>query len=160
MKKPQILLTCCALSLFALTVQARNTKILMPLVEVMQSAKTKAVIGEDIKLYFGDKSPEGAQSIGEFYSRGEAKPYKTTASGRTRPLDDETTCRAAMRIALADLVQQAHARDGNALVDISSFYNRVEMRSNEVYECHAGMTRAVVDLKGRLVRIEPAKQGD
>ena len=161
MKKSRTVLLCCALSLFTLTTQARNTRILLPIQEVLRLSKTKEVIGQDIALYFGDKSPEIAQNpLGEVYGHGKADPYTKTSSGHNRPRDDETTCREAMRTALAELVQQARARGGNALVDISSFYDRTELRSNDVYECHAGMTRAVVELKAKVVRTEPAKQNN
>jgi hypothetical protein len=96
----------------------------------------------------------GRTEVGEVYGRGEAKPSVTTQSGRVIPREDEPTCRDAMRQALADLTQKAHTKGGNAIVEVSSFYNRLEMRSNDVYECHAGMTRAVVELKGKVIRLE------
>ncbi|AMP02249.1 hypothetical protein CAter10_4882 [Collimonas arenae] len=60
-----------------------------------------------------------------------------------------------MQNALLDLVQQARARNANVLVGIVSYYDRLAvMNSPTQYECHAGTTRAIVDLKARLGKID------
>jgi uncharacterized protein YbjQ (UPF0145 family) len=54
--------------------------------------------------------------------------------------------------ALLALQKRAKQVGANAVVNIVSFYQQVEMSSSSEFECHAGMA-AHVYLKGELVKI-------
>lgn len=141
-----------------MTSHARNTKLLQPIYEVTNLPSTQQLVGTDMTLHFGTAWPENIgpepNMIGEAWARGVASPTQSNPMGRTEFKSDEQTCREAFRNALTDLGRQARGRGGNAIVGIISFYDRVEMNSPSAYECHAGMTRAVVELRGRIVKAD------
>ncbi|MFJ2988044.1 hypothetical protein ACIPF8_09260 [Collimonas sp. NPDC087041] len=131
--------------------QARNTKLLLPVEPVFAQKVVQRAVGSDMSIIFGAAIPDGTSLLSdEIYVRGEAKPnYRAVRS------DDSDVCKLALQNALLDLVQQARARNANALVGIVSYYDRLAvMNSPTQYECHAGATRAVVDLKARLGKID------
>lgn len=148
------------LSSVSLASHARNTKLLLPIYEVTNLPSTQQLVGTDMAFHFGAAWPEKLGSepnmIGEAWARGVASPMQSGPMGRTETKSDEQTCREALRKALADLSGQARGRGGNGVVGIVSFYERVEMNSPSAYECHAGMTRAVVELRGRIIKVEPS----
>jgi hypothetical protein len=128
--------------------QARNTKLLLPVTAVFSQRVVQQAIGGDMSIIFGSAAPAGMAFLSdEIFVRGVARPdYR--GLGIT---DDPTVCKLALQNALVELIQQARAKSANAVVGIVSFYDRVDvMDSPTEYECHAGATRAVVDLKARL----------
>jgi hypothetical protein len=85
-----------------------------------------------------------------------AEPFPVGSSnngggGRERR-SDEVVCADAFRKALAELQQRARTQGASAVVGIVSNYNKVTMDSPQVYECHIGITRGVVELKAVLSR--------
>lgn len=141
------------------TAQARNTKLILPVSEVMpkntatQASQDPAEANDegDMVIIFGAAAvPEGMKFVGEeILARGEIQP------SFRHGYEDEVVCRRAFKRALTNLVRQARSRGANAVVGIVSYYNHVNvMDSPTEYECHAGATRAVVDLKAKLARIE------
>lgn len=164
MNKPDLLprriLWILVFSLASATSHARNTKLLFPINEVTGLPSTQQLVGTDMALHFGAAWPENLgqepNMIGEAWARGIASPIRSGPMGHNEVKSDQQTCREAFRNALIDLSQQARSRGGNAIVGIISFYDRVEMNSPSAYECHAGMTRAVVELRGRISKAEPS----
>ena len=69
-----------------------------------------------------------------------------------RPVDAEKACNTAFLLALADSQKRAKKLSANAVVNIISYYNKVEMPSATEFECHAG-SGAHVFLKGDLAKI-------
>ncbi|PFH09562.1 hypothetical protein BCF11_1959 [Collimonas sp. PA-H2] len=141
------------------TAQARNTRLVLPVGPVV-SPKTAqqapaaegsaAVSGGDMAFVFGSAIPEGMTVLpGEIVIRGEIQPSFKNG------YEDDIVCNKALKQALVYLVQRARANGANAVVGIVSYYNHgAIMDSVSDYECHAGTTRAVVDLKARLARVE------
>lgn len=151
--KAKLRISVAALLFVAVSAQARNTAVMLPIRDVVNMKKTKELLGEDIKLYFAavPNNRKVEEPMGLAFARGEASPY---VKGKQR--SDEVTCREAMRSALAKLVQQARERGGNAIVGITSYYNKVEVGDAKEYECHAGDSRAIVELKGKVVKFAAA----
>lgn len=56
----------------------------------------------------------------------------------TRPVDDEKACNTAFLLALADWQKRAKKLSANAVVNIISYYKKVDMASATEFECHAG----------------------
>jgi uncharacterized protein YbjQ (UPF0145 family) len=139
--------------------QARNTKLVLPVGPVV-SPKTAqqapaaegsaAASGGDMAFVFGSVIPEGMTVLpGEIVVRGEIQPSFKNG------YEDDIVCNKALKQALVYLVQRARVNGANAVVGIVSYYNHgAIMDSVSDYECHAGATRAVVDLKARLARVE------
>ena len=145
-------LACACVSL-----QARNEALMFPIADVTRQASTKQMVGTDMTLQFGALRPEanGTQLLGEVVAHASADPYEGHGAGR-RSRGDEPTCRDAFRKALAELSRQARGRGANAVLGIVSYYNNAEMNNPSAYECHAGMSRAVVALKAQAARLGPA----
>ena len=70
----------------------------------------------------------------------------------TRPVDAEKACNTAFLLALADSQKRAKKLSANAVVNIISYYKKVEIPSATEFECHAG-SGAHVFLKGDLAKI-------
>ena len=134
-----------ALSLFFVrTVQARNDKYVLP---IQAALETKNVFGKpdgSVKFFYGkQRTPQIISRLGSEVTHGRVAKLRNT---------DEIVCGAAFLGALLALHKRAKQVGANAVVNIVSFYQQVEMSSGSEFECHAGMT-AHVYLKGELVKI-------
>ena len=133
---------------------ARNDRLLLPIEPALRSNGTRAMLAADIAMRFGAASNSGAES-GFVSTHAVADPFgggnPSTGGGRQRRADD-VVCLDAFRKALLDLQQKARQQGGTAVVGIVSNYNNMVMDSREVYECHIGNSRGVVDLKGVVAR--------
>jgi hypothetical protein len=136
---------------------ARNDKLLLPIAPALSNNATRQVLRSDVQLRFGGASAQGVDvSMGGVEAHAVADPYANSGNpafgGRRERLSDERVCLDAFRKALVELQAGARRSSASAVVGIVSYYNKVEMDSREVYECHIGHTRGVVDLKGKLSR--------
>ena len=151
-----------SLTLLCIAAPARNTALTLPIADVTKLASTRQIIGPDVELQFGKHAADPqTEVLGELRVQVSADPYEGSGAHRVSR-GDEATCRDAFRQALAELSRQAHQRGANAIVGIVSDYNHVEMSHPTAYECHAGMTRAVVALKAQAARVHakpPAAAG-
>ncbi|MBI2769412.1 MAG: hypothetical protein HYX47_07310 [Burkholderiales bacterium] len=142
-----LLLVACAAA------QARNDKIMLPIDAAMRLQGTQAVVGRDIQLRFGKESAAGSETMTVVDGKGVGDPFgNSTPYGRRDRRPDEQVCLDAFRKAVSDMQHRARAAGAVAVVGIVSNYERKEMDSREVYECHAGQSRAVVELRGQAVR--------
>ncbi|AMP17355.1 hypothetical protein [Collimonas pratensis] len=131
--------------------QARNTKLMLPVSEAVSQRAVQQALGSDLSIIFGSVVPDGTTLMSqEIFARGEARP-----NYQSKVTDDVVVCKMALQNALLDLIKQARNSGANAVVGIVSFYDHlVEMNSTTQYECHAGMTRGVVDLKAKLAKTD------
>jgi hypothetical protein len=136
-----ILILCFA---FIPTAHARDDKYILPIESALQA---KDVIGR----------PDG--SVKFFFSHQPTPPIlarsgSATTHGRTTKLRnaDRLICEAAFLAALLSLQKRAKQVGANAVVNVVSFYQQVEMSSTSEYECHAGVA-AHVFLRGEFVKI-------
>jgi uncharacterized protein YbjQ (UPF0145 family) len=160
--KRHFVLTCMVAAIcWQGTAQARNTKLVLPVSPVVSpktTQQTAAAVAEndtafkdgDMAIVFGSAIPEGMTPISdEIVVRGEITPSFKNG------YEDDVVCNKALKQALVHLVKRARINDANAVVGIVSFYNHgTVMDSTTDYECHAGMTRVVVDLKARLAKVQ------
>ena len=140
-------LVVALLSLLVTTsVQARDTKHMMPIKDAMSSADFTEKLNAGVKFYFGDQ-PHGpvVKRFGEFVSN-----KKTNAFGKS----DDRACQWVLLSALLSLQDRALAEGGNAVINIKSYYKKNEVSSNTEYECHAGGIMAGVTLKGTVVKLQ------
>src|SRR5213595_3359620 len=158
------LLLVLALAASAGAAQARNDKLLLPIDAALRSPGTRAILGQDVTLRFGKASAAGAEIVSPAVAvHAVADPYgggtnNNGQGGRTRRSDDQV-CLDAFRKAVIELQQRARTSGAAAVVGIVSNYQGVEFDSPQVYECHVGITRAVVDLKGQSARLDAAQAG-
>lgn len=154
MKPTHILaVAACALAFAAGSAHARNDRLLLPIADAVQyQGPGPALLS--VPLRFGREPGAPVDAQAQVDVRGVAQPFASVSNqyGNSRVYkSDAETCREAFRKALGELQYRAQAVSAKAVVDIVSHYNkRQEFNSRDVYECHAGHTRAVVDLRGRI----------
>jgi uncharacterized protein YbjQ (UPF0145 family) len=99
----------------------------------------------------------------KFYLKGQRIPGKVsrtfpeaTTSKKTNAANksDEEACDRALRSALIAFQDNAKRHNANAVIDLVSFYNRIENKETNKYECHAGAIMAGVALKGRAAIVK------
>ena len=152
MKLPTLTLLATALLAAAGAASARNDRLLLPIEPAMRSQGTRALLAGDIALRFGAASAPSNET-GFVSVHAVADPFGgPSSSGARARRADEVVCLDAFRKALVDLQQRARQQGGAAVVGIVSNYNNMPMDSREVYECHIGHSRGVVDLKGVVSR--------
>lgn len=152
MKNIRILSAAVLLAVAAGSAGARNDRLLLPIAPALDDPATGGALSV-LTMQFGRDPSVPLETSGLVEVRGVAVPYSSVSNqyGNSRQYrSDPEVCREAFRKALAELQYRARAGAGKAVVDIVSYYRRQEFNSRDVYECHAGNTRAVVDLRGRI----------
>ena len=140
------LVIALAALLAAPVAHARETRVELPLQELVDSADAKAAgIDGSVRFYLaGQKTPKVASRMGD-----DVTNKKTNAANKS----DEQACRWVALSALRALQDGAKSRGANAVVDIVSFYKRNEFKSASNYECYAGTILAGVALKGTYAKV-------
>lgn len=140
------LVIALAALLAAPAAHARETRVELPLQELVASADAKAAgIDGSVRFYLaGQKTPKVASNMGE-----DVTNKKTNAANKS----DEQACRWVALSALKALQDGAKSRGANAVVDIVSYYKRNEFKSASNYECYAGSILAGVALKGTYAKV-------
>ncbi len=129
---------------FSPTALSRDTKHLLPLEEAMNTPDAQQKLDGSIKFYFADEGhPQITQRI-----PGVATNRKTNAFMKS----DEEACSWVFLSAMIALQERAQQEGADAVVNITSYYDRKEMASRDDYECHAGAIMAGVALKGDIVK--------
>jgi hypothetical protein len=154
------LVTAAAVAAAAGAAHARNDKLLLPLDTALRGDIAHGPVSQDVALRFGKASAGGetgtlieVHAVADPYAFNNMPPNSGNAR-RDRKSDNEV-CFDAFRKAVADLQQRARAMGAAAVAGIVSNYEHVEMDSAQVYECHVGSSRAIVDLKGQALRNAP-----
>lgn len=143
MKIPALAVAILALT-FSTTALSRDTKHLLPLEDAMNTPDAQQKLDGSIKFYFANEGhPQIAQKI-----PGVTTNRKTNAFMKS----DEEACSWVFLSAMIALQERAQQEGADAVVNITSFYDRKEMASQEDYECHAGAVIAGVALKGDIVK--------
>lgn len=142
--------TCTVIAILVLAstpALAREDSIKLSIKDALAKGQNyKTTIDPDVKLYFGSqKTPAGAKRIGEWTSN-----RKTSHAGKS----DQDACDIAFISALAALQERARRENGNAVINIKSFYKSDNSESPAEYICGAGRMMVGVSLKGTVVTIK------
>jgi uncharacterized protein YbjQ (UPF0145 family) len=125
---------------------ARDTKHILPIAAAMATKDADEKLEGSVKFFFGKQEyPKVTTKLGTDVSN-----RKTNAFGKS----DEKACNWAFLSAMIALERRAKQLGANAVVNIVSYYQRVEMSSTTEFECHAGALIAGVALKGDFVKID------
>lgn len=131
----------------SLTVQARDTKLMLPIAAAIEAPQAKEKLGDTVKFYFGaTKTPKILNKLGS-----DTTSLKTNAFNKT----DAVACNWVFLSAMLSLQKHAREVGANAIVNIVSYHDKVEMSSDTEFECHAGGIMAGVSFKGDFVKIAP-----
>src|SRR5262247_3163974 len=146
MKILTILIAVLSLSLAAIwPAHARDTRHILPIAAAMATKDADEKLEGSVKFFFGKQEyPRVMAKLGSDISN-----RKTNAFGKS----DEKACNWAFLSAMIALERRAKQLGANAIVNIVSYYRKVEMSSTTDFECHAGAVIAGVALKGDFVKI-------
>lgn len=133
-----------ALLLLALTAAspalARDNVVKIKLADVMELPEAKAKLDGSVKFYLdGQKTPEVKKTLGN-----DVTNKKTNSMGKS----NEYACKWVTLSALIALQDGAKKNGANAVVNVTSYYKKVEFKSPTEIECHVGTFAAGVALKG------------
>ncbi len=136
----------CAMGLFlSAPLLARESILHYPLRDVMNMPEAKSQLDGSVKFYLaGQKTPKILERMSSNVSN-----KKTNSVGKS----EEFGCRWAALSALASFQESAKRLGANAVVDIVSYYKKVESKSASDYECHSGNIIVGVTLKGTYAKI-------
>lgn len=134
-----LLLTLLAATLTT-PVAARDTRLLLPIADALEQGHEQGVIDKDMLFRFGKGNRGGVSKT--FGS--DVANRKTNALNKT----DIQACNWVFLTALKALQEGARKSNGNAVVEIVSYYKKNEFSSATEFECHAGGIMAGVALKG------------
>ena len=124
---------------------ARDTVLHIPLADVLAMPEAQAKLDPNVKFYLaGQETPK----VLNRFATDVSNP-KTNGFGKS----DEFGCKWAALTALIRLQESAKREGGNAVVDIVSYYKKVEYKSATDFECHAGAIIIGVALKGTYAKV-------
>jgi len=124
---------------------AADRSVYLPLREAVAAAQAAGKIDGSVKLYLADASPQG-----QVLQRDVVTNKKTNAFAKS----DATACQRAAQSAIIALHDSAKKAGANAVINITSYYRKVEYRSKTDYECHAGGVVAGVTLRGDFAKVK------
>ena len=143
--KPLISAACIAGLLIGGPVFARDTTHTFPLRDVINMPEANGKLDGSVKFYLaGQKTPKLLKRMSSDTSN-----KKTNSVGKS----DEFGCRWAALSALMSFQESAKRLGANAVVDIVSYYKKVESKSPTDFQCHAGNILVGVTLKGTYAKI-------
>jgi len=128
-----------------LPAHAADDVLMMPVKPALETADAKQKLDGSVSFYFGDTPhPKVLENYGEFVSN-----KKTRAFGAS----DQDTCQRVVLSNFIEFQQRAKALGGNAVINITSYFRRNEVKDNDRYECHVGFLMSGVALKGEVVKL-------
>ena len=137
---------CVAGLLFSAPLLARDSVQHYSLQDVMTMPEAQGKLDGSVKFYLaGQKTPRILKRMSSGVSN-----KKTNSVGK----DEEFGCRWAALSALVSFQESAKRLGANAVVDIVSYYKKVETKSPSKYDCHSGNIIAGVTLKGTYANIK------
>lgn len=124
---------------------ARDTVLHIPLSDVLELPEAKTKLDPAMKFFLaGQNTPPILKRLATDVSNP-----KTNGFGKS----DEFGCKWAALTALINLQDSAKRHGANAVVDIVSYYKKVEYKSPTHFECHAGAIIIGVALRGTYAKI-------
>jgi hypothetical protein len=148
---PQLAAFGAALALLAaFPAQARNDSIDVPIVSALAKRRMQEITSE-LPLAFGSASADKVDLLpGEVEVQGVASFYDE-AHPRER-LSEQASCQHAFEDAVVKLADQARRAHAAAVVGLVSNFKGQLVDDAKSADCHAGLQKTYVALKGRLAR--------
>jgi len=140
------LIVATALLAVASTANARETRVELPLHDLINSPEAKAAgIDGSVRFFLAGEKVNVQQRLGE-----DVTNKKTNAANKS----DAEACNWVALSALKALQDGARSRGANAVVDVVSYYKKNEFKSTTNFECYAGAILAGVALKGTYAKVK------
>jgi uncharacterized protein YbjQ (UPF0145 family) len=129
----------------AMSAQAADKTVMLPIEPAFHVENTREQLEGSVKFFFGkQKTPKVLHKLGT-----DNNARKSNAFGKS----DEVSCNTAFLSSMIGLEKRAKELGANAVINIVSNYNHVEMSSETEYECHVGAIMSGVAFKGDFVKI-------
>ncbi|MGM9483034.1 excinuclease ATPase subunit [Roseateles sp. NT4] len=139
------LVALAAASLLSLPAFARDTVLYIPLADVLAMPEAQDKLDPQMRfLLAGQPTPK----VIKRFSTDTSNP-KTNGFNKS----DEFGCKWAALSALVSLQNSAKREGANAVIDIVSYYKKVEYKSTTDFECHAGAFVVGVALRGTYAKV-------
>lgn len=133
-------------ALSSLPAFARDTTLYVPLADVLAMPEAKEKLDPNFKFFLaGQATPK----VVKRFSIGMSN-QKTNGVGKS----DEFGCKWAALSALINLQNSAKREGANAVIDIHSYYKKVEYKHDTNFECHAGNIVIGTALRGTYAQVE------
>lgn len=136
------LLLCAGLAQPAL---ARDDVLHLSFQDVLDSPEAAGKLDSRVRFYLaGQKTPKIIKTLGSDVANPKTNSFnKTSLQG----------CQWAALSALIALQKRVLQQSGNAVIDIVSYYKKVEYSSATQFECHDGALLVGVALKGTFATV-------
>jgi uncharacterized protein YbjQ (UPF0145 family) len=129
----------------AIPASASNDMLKFPIAGAMAANDAQNRLGDSVKFYFGDQpTPPVVERI-----MTDKTSLRTNGFGKSA----EKACNWVFLSAMLQLQKRAKDLGANAVINIVSNFNNVEMSSQTEFECADGALMAGVALKGEFVKI-------
>ena len=133
----------------ALSAQASDNKLMLPIDNAFNANDAKARLGDDVKFYFaGQPTPKVIEKRGSDKTSQKTNSFNKSA---------EKACNWAFLSAMLQLEKRAREMGANAVINIVSNYKNVENASATEFECHEGALMAGVAFKADFARVDSGK---
>ena len=135
-----------ALLSVAMSAQAKDEQMMMPIEAAFAQTGTRDNVDGSVKYFFGKQKPTGKilQKLGS-----DTTSQKSNAFGK----ENSVSCNTAFLSGMISFQKRAKELGANAVINIVSNYNHVEMSSETEYECHVGAIMSGAAFKGDFVKI-------
>lgn len=140
-----LVLSLIALNAFVQPVAARNVPYTLKIQDVLDSAEFRDKVGSSVAFAFGNRKVAVSATLDEIVANA-----RDHFKGRS----DEGACRGTLILALQELKRRAQNSDGDAVIDIVSYFRRQTFSSPTEFECHAGSSGVFVSLKGTVAKLQ------
>ncbi len=136
-----MILVCLSL----VTAQAADVKVKFAIRDALANEQVKNALIDNVALYWGNQShPAVIKTFGEFKSSKRTNAFR---KGR------EGSCQWALASAIKALQARAIKEGGNAVINIKSNIQNIEMSSDTQFECLAGSMMVNAAIKGTVVKL-------
>ena len=145
MKKMISVAVLATATLAPFAAHAADKMVNLPIADAMAANDAQKRLGDSVKFYFaGQPTPKVVTSIAT-----DKTSQRTNGFGKST----EKACNWVFLSAMLALEKRAHDLGANAVVNIVSNFNNVEVASATEFQCADGAIMAGVALKGDFVKI-------
>ncbi|NVM77863.1 uncharacterized protein YbjQ (UPF0145 family) [Duganella sp. SG902] len=147
MKKMISVAALLTVSLTSFSAHAADTMLKFPIAGAMAVNDAEKRLGDSVKFYFADQpTPTVLTRIAT-----DKTSQRTNGFGKSA----EKACNWVFLSAMLALQKRAQELGANAVINIVSNFNNIEMASQTEFECADGAIMAGVALKGDFVKVAP-----
>lgn len=117
----------------------------LSIADALASDEAKEKLDPSVHFYFGDTAhPAVQQSFGDYVSNRKTNSFLK---------GDQGVCTHVFLSTLIEFQKRAQSMGANAVINIHSYYKKVETSDNAQIPCHVGGLMAGIAIKGEVVKL-------